>query len=340
MFPELTANSWVKLHANESISQSELSVCLRFYTDKNTQKLSLFSLATPSHPQDFSLSWSSDTKEYQMFIHDKSVQFKGLSFNLNQWNSVCATWEAKTGLAQIFVNEVASIKKAVGSTEPFKGEPVIVLGQYQTQYDGGFSQSHIFQGFLSDVHVHGQVLTPRQIKIYMVEKSKFKLVPETSGSTLDIQVLLAHSQKVNPLDFHSSATTTPLLLDDCLEFLDGLIHICTILCHTRSTFAWTGPPVRSHVLKPLVPFWMHSSYESTPSTSTQDSLLNKLSPVFFPYLILLGELLVAAASAIEGIPPAFTLVLHPHRHVNMAFRPPASVDSLAQLDFLSSAISL
>lgn len=110
-----------------------------------------------------------------MYIHSAPVLFKGLSLKLNQWNSVCATWDATSGLAQMFVNEVASIKKMVGPKVSFKGAPVITLGQYQTQYDGGFQQSYIFTGFVSDVHVHKEVLTSRQIKTYMEAKIKYKL---------------------------------------------------------------------------------------------------------------------------------------------------------------------
>ncbi len=49
-----------------------------------------------------------------MTIHTVQVKFNGLVFNNNQWISVCATWDAKSGLAHMFVNKVASIKKAVG----------------------------------------------------------------------------------------------------------------------------------------------------------------------------------------------------------------------------------
>lgn len=124
--------------------------------------------------QDFSLRWSSASIWYKMTIHDSVVQFR-LTFNTNQWMSVCATWDANSGLAQMFMNDVASIKKVVGRKVPFKGNPVITLGQCQTKYDGGFQQYNTFRGFIADVHVHGKVLTARQIKTYMETKTKYKL---------------------------------------------------------------------------------------------------------------------------------------------------------------------
>ncbi|XP_016313361.1 female protein-like [Sinocyclocheilus anshuiensis] len=174
-FPQLATNNWVKLHPNESMDMSAATVCLRFYTEQMSLDPCLFSLATPSYPQDFSLRWLSFSKQYEMTIHSFKVQFDGLVFKNNQWISMCATWDANSGLAQMFVNKVASIKKEVGPKVSFKGNPVITLGQFQTQYDGGFNQHNAFTGFIADVHVHGQVLTIRQIKTYMEAKTKYKL---------------------------------------------------------------------------------------------------------------------------------------------------------------------
>ncbi|XP_059421521.1 amyloid P component, serum [Carassius carassius] len=174
-FPQLNTNTWVKLHPNESMNMSAATVCLRFYTERMSLDPCLFSLATPSYPQDFSLQWLGYSKQYEMTIHSFKVQLDGLVFNNNQWISMCATWDANSGLAQMFVNKVASIKKAVGPKASFKGNPVITLGQCQTQYDGGFNQHNAFTGFIADVHIHGKVLPIRQIKTYMEAKTKYKL---------------------------------------------------------------------------------------------------------------------------------------------------------------------
>uniref|UniRef100_A0A672S1L7 Pentraxin family member n=1 Tax=Sinocyclocheilus grahami TaxID=75366 RepID=A0A672S1L7_SINGR len=173
-FPQLATNTWVKLHPNESMDMSAATVCLQFYSEQMSLDPCLFSLATPSYPQDFSLRWLSFSKQYEMTIHSFKVQF-GLVFKNNQWISMCATWDANSGLAQMFVNKVASFKKEVGPKVSFKGDPVITLGQFQTQYDGGFDQHNAFTGFIADVHVHEQVLTIRQIKTYMEAKTRYKL---------------------------------------------------------------------------------------------------------------------------------------------------------------------
>ncbi|XP_073689703.1 amyloid P component, serum [Garra rufa] len=174
-FPKLTTDNWVKLHPNESMDLSAATVCLRFYTERISLDPCLFSLATPSYAEDFSLRWLGYSKQYKMTVHNVWDQFDGLTFNINEWISVCATWDANSGLAQMFVNGVASIKKELGPKEFFKGNPVITLGQCQTQYDGGFQSQSIFTGFIADVHVHGQVLTTRQIETYMDVKTKYKL---------------------------------------------------------------------------------------------------------------------------------------------------------------------
>ncbi|XP_065153027.1 jeltraxin-like [Paramisgurnus dabryanus] len=173
-FPKQTTEDYVQLHSNETMDFSEITVCLRFYTDEESTTLIPFSLTTTFYSTNFTLTWSPPTKQYVLTIQNGKAAFNGLPFNLNQWNSVCVTWEAGSGRAQMFVNEVPSVKKAIGFKEPFKGEPKIILGQFQ---DGhfGFSPYYVFTGFISDVHIYKEVLTPRLIKNYMEAKIKYKL---------------------------------------------------------------------------------------------------------------------------------------------------------------------
>ncbi|XP_051508030.1 serum amyloid P-component-like isoform X2 [Myxocyprinus asiaticus] len=168
-FPELTTKNYVQLYPNKSMDLSAASVCLRFYTDQESSSPCLFSLAEQGHLKDFTMLLSAK-KQFQLYIHNALAEFNGLSYHLNHWNSVCATWDSKTGLAQMFVNDVSSIRKTVGPKQPLKGEPSIILGQCHTEFDGGFTRDNIFTGFISDVHMHDEVLTPHQIKHYMAGK--------------------------------------------------------------------------------------------------------------------------------------------------------------------------
>nr|XP_055026389.1 jeltraxin-like [Misgurnus anguillicaudatus] len=173
-FPRQTTEDYVQLHSNETMDFSKITVCLRFYTDEVTKTIIPFSLSTPTHLADFTLTCSPHTKQYFLTVHNGKAAFNGLPFHLNQWNSVCATWDAGSGLAQMFVNEVPSVKKAIGPKEAFKGEAKVILGQYQTG-PSSFSPDYVFTGFISDVHVYKEALSPLLIKNYMEAKIKFKL---------------------------------------------------------------------------------------------------------------------------------------------------------------------
>ncbi|KAI7805253.1 putative jeltraxin [Triplophysa rosa] len=151
IFPEQATKNYVQLHANDTMDFPGITVCL------------LFSLATPSEANDFTISLS-PINLYKLQVHGTSSEFNGLPFKLNRWNSVCATWNSVSGFAQVFVDEVPSVQKAVAVKNAFKGDSKVVLGQ-----------NLAFTGFITDVHVYKEVLTPRLIKNFMEAKIKFKL---------------------------------------------------------------------------------------------------------------------------------------------------------------------
>lgn len=174
-FPGQSTQNYVQLHANETMDFPGITLCLRFYTDESTRSQNLFSLATPSEANDLALSLVPNNI-YKLQVHGARTEFYGLPFKLNQWNSVCSTWDSVSGVGQVFVDEVPSVKKAVAVKNPFKGDAKIVLGQYYTSNTNTtFRRDLAFTGFITDVHVYKEVLTPRLIKNFMEAKIKFKL---------------------------------------------------------------------------------------------------------------------------------------------------------------------
>lgn len=174
VFPDQATKNYVKLHANETMDFPGITVCLRFYTDDSKGQC-LFSLATPSEVNDFAISLS-PINTYRLQVHGARAEFHGLPFKLNQWLSVCATWSSVSGFAQVFVDEVPSVQKSVAVKNPFKGDSKIVVGQCHRSYaNEEFRQDLSFTGFITDVHVYKEVLTPRLIKNFMEAKIKFKL---------------------------------------------------------------------------------------------------------------------------------------------------------------------
>ncbi len=78
---------------------------------------------------------------------------------------MCATWRSDNGLAQLWVDGKATIKRLI-KTGPITGAPITILGQEQDSYGGGFDSSQSFIGMITEFHMWDYVLTPADIKVY------------------------------------------------------------------------------------------------------------------------------------------------------------------------------
>ncbi|XP_041959296.1 serum amyloid P-component-like [Alosa sapidissima] len=176
IFPAETNTAHVKVTpAVEKIFFS-VTVCLRFFSDYNKEQAP-FSISTPSHADGF-VFFRGDGR-YRLYIGDKGVIFNGLPTGLNEWNSVCVTWDSGNGLAQFWVNGKPSAKKALQAGASIAGTPSIMLGQDQDAYAGGFDVHDAFYGHVTDVHMWDNVLSPAEIENYM------KCVISRPGNVVD-----------------------------------------------------------------------------------------------------------------------------------------------------------
>ncbi|XP_027034884.1 serum amyloid P-component [Tachysurus fulvidraco] len=141
-----------------------ITVCLRTFSDISRAQ-SLFSLSLPSTDNGF-LIYKPKQGVYMLNILGTDVTFWGLQDELNVWNSVCATWDAGTGLSQLWVNGIPSSRKGIKAGSSLIGTPKIVLGQEQDSYGGKFDTAQSFVGMLTDVHMWDSVLSPVQIAYY------------------------------------------------------------------------------------------------------------------------------------------------------------------------------
>ncbi|KAI5625945.1 jeltraxin [Silurus asotus] len=142
-----------------------VSVCLRAFSDIGRAQ-SMFSLSLPSNDNAF-LIFKPKQGVYNLYVLGEAVEFIGLQDESNVWNSVCATWDASTGLAQLWVNGNPSVRKGVKPGSSITGIPKIILAQEQDNYGGGFDTAQSFVGMLTDVHMWDSVLPPDEIAYYM-----------------------------------------------------------------------------------------------------------------------------------------------------------------------------
>uniref|UniRef100_A0A668AEX2 Pentraxin family member n=1 Tax=Myripristis murdjan TaxID=586833 RepID=A0A668AEX2_9TELE len=164
-FPLDKGTPHVKLTANIQKPITAMTLCLRFHTDL-TRTQSLFSLATPSHASALTL-FKSSVSGYKLHINGDSLAVHGQPDIMDEWNSVCWTWDSSTGLTALWVNGKRSVRQVLQKNGSVDNRVSIILGQEQDAFGRGFQQNQSFIGDMADVHLWDSVIVPCQIRHYM-----------------------------------------------------------------------------------------------------------------------------------------------------------------------------
>ncbi|XP_035989170.1 serum amyloid P-component-like isoform X2 [Fundulus heteroclitus] len=167
-FPQETNTAHVRLTTSRQ-NLGTVTVCFRYFTDLKRAH-ALFSLALPSKDNAF-LLFKSKLDSLNMWVNNNYATFEGLDFKLNKWHSVCATWDAASGLVQLWLDGKPSNRKFVSSGSNINGPIIITLGQEQDSHGGGFDVKQSFVGMMSDVHMWDHMLSPCEIQEYVDEIS-------------------------------------------------------------------------------------------------------------------------------------------------------------------------
>uniref|UniRef100_A0A3Q2VTR3 Jeltraxin-like n=1 Tax=Haplochromis burtoni TaxID=8153 RepID=A0A3Q2VTR3_HAPBU len=171
-FPEATNTAHTKLLTTKQ-DLSVVTVCLRSFTDLRRGH-AIFSLATSLASNDFLI-----------FKLDASDLFD--LWQLNTWNAICSTWDATSGIIQLWVNGKPSSRKFVSSGFNISEPMSIVLGQEQDSYGGEFDINQSFIGMISDVHMWDYTMSSCEIQKYSDELS-FTLGNVLNWNALDFQI--------------------------------------------------------------------------------------------------------------------------------------------------------
>ncbi|KAF1387928.1 hypothetical protein PFLUV_G00085000 [Perca fluviatilis] len=167
VFPKESNTDRVRLLTSQT-KFSSVTTCLRFKTDL-TRNYGLFSLSTSAQSNDFVLFKINSEDVIRMHARGEDTDFLSLSFAPNTWHSMCATWRSDNGLAQLWVDGKATIKRYI-KAGPITGAPIITLGQKQGTHGGGFDAKQSFIGMITKVHLWDYVIPTAEIKRYMDDK--------------------------------------------------------------------------------------------------------------------------------------------------------------------------
>ncbi|XP_023258848.1 C-reactive protein-like [Seriola lalandi dorsalis] len=195
-FPQETNTAYVRLPTTRQ-DFSAVTVCLRSFTDLKRDH-ALFSLATSSAANDFLIYMKPENNEFHLNSKDNQAKLTGHDYKMNTWHSICATWDSVSGLGQLWLDGKPSSRKFLSSGSNINGPVIIVLGQDQDTYGGGFDIKQSFVGMMSDLHMWNYVLSPCEIQNYNDEHN-FTPGNVLNWSTLNFQiagrVLIEEKQK-------------------------------------------------------------------------------------------------------------------------------------------------
>ncbi|XP_023010311.3 serum amyloid P-component-like [Maylandia zebra] len=163
-FPQQTNTAHVRVTTSRQDLKA-VTVCFRSFTDLNRDH-SLFSLATPSADNNFLIFKKAANGLFELWARGKSNTVEGIAYKLNTWHSICSTWNATSGLVQLWVDGVPSSRKFTSSGSNINGPIIIVLGQEQDTHGGGFDINQSFVGMISDVHMWDRTLSSCEIQNY------------------------------------------------------------------------------------------------------------------------------------------------------------------------------
>ncbi|XP_062393297.1 mucosal pentraxin-like [Sardina pilchardus] len=158
-FPEAYASSYARLTPLVSKPLSSATICLRFFTDR-LNSISLFSLNITGQPAALTISgmFGVGLQGYQLVIEDKALFFYDLPGHSNKWNSLCATWNGSTGMSQMVVNKMPSVRKVAHTRGALGANISVILGP---------GRRASFTGHITDVHIYDYVVSPSHIQNYM-----------------------------------------------------------------------------------------------------------------------------------------------------------------------------
>uniref|UniRef100_A0A8C6SGP2 Pentraxin family member n=1 Tax=Neogobius melanostomus TaxID=47308 RepID=A0A8C6SGP2_9GOBI len=186
-FSKETNTSFVKLNvARENMTSA--TICLRIFSDL-TRAYSLFSLTTPSSVNEMLIYKKPQSKSmFLVKVGEGVAVFRGQNFQLNKWQSICATWNADSGLVQLWIDEKASSRKFTTSSN-LEGNFTVVLGQDQNPADGRPHRSRSFVGMMRDVHMWDYVLSDDNMRSYSQPYTAFPGGNVFTWTSLDFDII-------------------------------------------------------------------------------------------------------------------------------------------------------
>ncbi|MEM9217767.1 MAG: LamG-like jellyroll fold domain-containing protein, partial [Cyanobacteria bacterium P01_F01_bin.150] len=123
-------------------------------------------ISTPSRDNEFLIY---GCKNVAIYVHTSS-QASSVAFQKGQWQHFAATWESQTGQANFYLDGESVYSTVLAKGAVLDSNGILVLGQDQDNYGGGFDTNQAFQGEMAEVRVWNYVRPPEAIKSLMNQR--------------------------------------------------------------------------------------------------------------------------------------------------------------------------
>nr|XP_056708384.1 C-reactive protein-like [Euleptes europaea] len=163
VFPVATKTARVVLKPTIPRPLTNFTVCMRVLTEL-TRGYTLFSYASKRTANEI-LLYSEKPNQYGFYVGGPGVLFNvpPKFSNSPAGEHVCASWESATGLAELWVNGQPLVRKSLRKGFSVSPEAIIMLGQEQDSYGGGFDINQCLVGEITDVYMWERVLSPDEV---------------------------------------------------------------------------------------------------------------------------------------------------------------------------------
>ncbi|NWX20886.1 SAMP protein, partial [Aegotheles bennettii] len=164
VFPQETQDSHVLVTVKPEQPLQNFTVCLRSYTDL-TRPHSLFSYATKEQDNEI-LLFKPKPGEYQVYVGGKFITFR-VPEGVLESEHICVTWESTTGIVGFWLNGKPWPRKGLQRGYTVGQEGILMLGQDQDTFGGGFEIQESFVGEISSVYMWDRGITTPAVRALM-----------------------------------------------------------------------------------------------------------------------------------------------------------------------------
>ncbi|XP_070622376.1 mucosal pentraxin-like [Erythrolamprus reginae] len=164
VFPKTSTDSYVLLRPDLQQGLRRFTLSLEYFTDL-TRSFALFSAASQEHDNEILLMRRPE--EYHACVGGECAVFlvpKLTPRSSFHWETVCTTWDSATGIVQLWLDGQRLPRKAAAKGYEVKTDLMVMLGQEQDSYGGGFDSDESFVGEIAEVYLWDDVLPAEVIR--------------------------------------------------------------------------------------------------------------------------------------------------------------------------------